>query len=111
MEEIFSRVVEDMIARTTGEMWFRVVLQPTVATFFGLRAGREDAPTDRRSKFRRAMRDIGKMLAVGLALDVVFQWLVLKTLYPGEAILVAILLVALPYCLFRELSLRLSQKG
>ena len=110
MEEIVSRIIEDMIARTTGEMWFRVILQPAVATFFGLRAGRVDAPPDRKSKFRRAMQDVGKMFAFGMALDVVFQWLVLKKIYPGEAILVAILLVALPYCLFRELRLRLSKR-
>lgn len=106
MDEIFSRVVEDMIARTTEQMWFRVVLQPSVATFFGLRAGREETFTDRSSKFKRAVRDIGKMFAFGIALDAVFQWLVLKTFYPGEAILVGFLLVALPYCLFRELSIR-----
>jgi hypothetical protein len=104
MEEIISRIIEDMIARTTGEMWFRVILQPTVATIFGLRAGRVNAPTDRKAKLRRAVQDVGKMFAFGVALDVVFQLLVLKAIYPGEAILVAILLVALPYCLFRELS-------
>jgi hypothetical protein len=82
-------------------MWFRLILQPLVATLFGVRAGLANAKrpkhADRRSLFRQALHDVGKMLAVGVGMDVVFQLVALRTIYPGEALVVGFLLVALPY--------------
>jgi len=43
MQEIFERVWHDLVARTTGPMWFRMILQPMVATAFGIRAGLRNA--------------------------------------------------------------------
>ena len=115
MDEIFTRVWTDFVARTTGPMWFRLILQPLVAIAFGVRAGLRnargieragqgppaDARTYRRTMFRQALHDVGKVLLVGFALDAVFQVIALRAFYPLEALLVAFLLVALPYQIVR----------
>ena len=112
MDEMFTRVFQDLVARTTGPMWFRLILQPLVATFFGIRAGLANArrskevtePGRRRALFQQALHDVGKMLAVGVGLDAVFQLIALRTVYPGEALLVGFLLVALPYQIIRTVT-------
>jgi hypothetical protein len=108
MDEIFSRVFQDLVSRTTGPMWFRLILQPLVATIFGIRAGLANAKRskglERRVLFRQALHDVGKMLAIGVGLDVVFQLIALRTVYPGEALLVGFLLVALPYQIVRTVT-------
>ncbi len=111
MDEILTRAFQDLVERTTGPMWFRLILQPLVATFFGIRAGLANARRSqgaeggrRKALFQQALGDIGKMLVVGVGLDIVFQLIALRTVYPGEALLVAFLLVALPYQIVRTLT-------
>ena len=116
MEEIFTRVWQNLIARTTGPMWFRLILQPLVATVLGIRAGLANArrskgeheraldPARRRTLFRQALHDVGKVFVIGVALDVIFQLIALRTVYPAEAVVVAFLLVALPYQIVRTIT-------
>jgi len=105
MDETLLRVWHDMVARTTGPMWFRLILQPLVAVVFGIRAGLANAraarASDRKTLFHQALRDVGKVFAIGVGLDVIFQLIALRTVYPLEAIVVAFLLVALPYEIIR----------
>ena len=114
MDETLLRVWHDMIARTTGPMWFRLILQPAVAIFFGVRAGLANArsapATDRRVLFHQALRDIGKVFAIGVGLDVAFQLIALRTVYPLEALVVAFLLVAVPYQIVRSLVALLASR-
>ena len=123
MQEIFERVWHDLVARTTGPMWFRMILQPMVATAFGIRAGLRNArrapsqshntldPAYRRAMFRQGVNDVGKMLVVGVGLDAVFQLIALRTIYPGEAVLVGLLLVALPYQIVRTVVAGVASKS
>lgn len=105
MDETFVRVWQDLVARTTGPMWFRLILQPLVAVFFGVRAGLANARAvrahDRKALLHQALRDIGKVFAIGVGLDVAFQLIALRTVYPLEALVVAFLLVAVPYQIIR----------
>jgi len=124
MEEILTRVWNDFLARTTGPMWFRLILQPLVAAAFGVRAGLRNAwraPSEshphaldrayRRAMFRQALHDVGKMLLVGVGLDAVFQVIALRTVYPGEAVLVGFLLVAVPYQIIRTVVAWLASRS
>ncbi len=43
MEEMFTRGWDELLARETGALHFRFVLQPLVATFFAVRSGLRDA--------------------------------------------------------------------
>ena len=125
MDEIFGHAWRDFVARTTGPMWFRLILQPAVAIVFGIRAGIRNArsavsesppssgldPAYRRAMFRQALHDVGLMFLAGIGLDVVFQLIALRALYPLEAVLVGFLLVALPYQIVRATVGRLASRS
>ena len=124
MDEIFSRVWSDFVARTTGPMWFRLIIQPAVAVAFGVRAGLANARRDpsrshpvrsldpefRRVMFRQALHDVGKVFIVGIGLDAAFQLIALRAFYPLEALFVGFLLVALPYQIVRSAIVWLAPK-
>ena len=125
MDDSLFRVWHDLVARTTGPMWFRLILQPLIATVFGIRAGLANAraataqgqlpPSQdagkRRTLFRQALHDVGKMFLIGVALDVVFQLLALRTVYPLEAVLVGFFLVAVPYQIVRTIVALLASRS
>ncbi|MCA3554076.1 MAG: hypothetical protein IOC69_00650 [Aestuariivirga sp.] len=50
-----------------------------------------------------------RVILLGLAMDVVYQLIVFKTFYPGEAAIVAVLLAFVPYLLLRGPFQRLAQ--
>lgn len=108
MEDLEVRLWHDLWERVTGPMSFRLLLQPTVASFFGVRAGlrlaRRECNSSRTEMFQEALIDVGKMFVFGVVLDVAFQLWVLKTVFAGEAILAGAVLVALPYRLVRDLT-------
>ena len=116
MDHLVARITEHLIARVTGPMKFRLLLQPGMAIFFAIREGLKDAREGRPPYFwgcltdrgeREAMlkegwKSIGKVFILAFVLDIVYQlvehrWLV----YPGEAVLVAIILAIVPYLLIR----------
>jgi hypothetical protein len=53
---------------------------------------------------------VGKVFILAMILDVVYQWMVARFVYPGEAIFVAIVLAIIPYLLLRGLVNRLARK-
>ncbi len=115
MGEIFSRVFEDLVGRVTGPMSLRLILQPTIAAIMGIRDGLQDAkagrppylvsllndPEHRRELLLTAWKSIMKVFSVAFILDCVYQWIALRWLYPGEAILMAVLLAIVPYVIVR----------
>ena len=121
MEEFFARVWENLIDRIDGPMKLRLIVQPLVACVFAIRAGlrdyREGRPPlfwmlafhsgERPALLRQGWKDVGKVFLVGVVLDVVYQIIELQTVYPGEAIIVAILLVVIPYAVVRTAVTRL----
>lgn len=125
MDEMTLRVWHDLVARTSGPMWFRLILQPLVATVFGIRAGLANARATktqsqgppspdrgkRRALFRQGLRDVGIMFVVGVGLDVVFQLIALRTVYPLEAVVVGFLLVAVPYQIVRTIVALLASRS
>lgn len=124
MEEFFSRIAENLLGRVSGPMHFRVYLQPLMATIFAVMAGRADAkagnppyfwslvnnPGHRREMMRDGWKDVSKVFVLAIILDVIYQFIQLKFVYPGEALLVAFLLAILPYLLLRGLVTRILRK-
>jgi hypothetical protein len=47
---------------------------------------------------------------LAIMLDCVYQWIVQRFIYPGEAILVALILAIVPYLLLREPVNRLASR-
>jgi hypothetical protein len=123
MDEMWNRFTTDMLARVTGPMKFRLVLQPLMASFFAIRAGLADARTGRRpylskiatdstvrkQAFEEGWKSVGKVFILAVALDVVYQLWVLKTVYPIQAFVVAVILAIVPYLILRGITNRIAR--
>ncbi len=110
-----ERVWRDIAARPGGPMTFRFILQPCMAALAAFHDGAKDARLGRTpylwSLLSHAGRSTDRLLeglfatarimALGFAMDAVYQATVLKTFYPGEMVIIAILLAFLPYVLLR----------
>jgi hypothetical protein len=109
----FARIVEDLVSRLDGPLHFRLVVQPLVAAFFAIRDGRKDAregraafrlftrPEQRHEVLLSSWKSLGKVFIIAVILDAIYQFLELRWFYPGEALLVALILAVLPYFLLR----------
>ena len=105
-------------------MKLRLIIQPLVACAFAVHAGLRDAREGRSPYFwalafdaghRRQLlgqgwKDIAKLFVAAVILDVIYQFIELRTVYPGESIVVAILLAIVPYLLVRAAVTRLVGK-
>jgi hypothetical protein len=110
----------DLPKRLNGPGRFRFVLQPAVAIFFGIRAGIADGRagrlpyiftllSDRKRRWellKEGFAQVATLVAVAILLDAVSQWLILRAIYPGAALLVGPVLIALPYSVSRALANR-----
>jgi hypothetical protein len=115
MEEIFTRLWNDLIGRIGGPMSFRLLLQPTMAMIFAIRDGLKDAregrpayfyslftdPENRRSRLREGFKAVSRVFTFAIVMDFIYQVIVLRWFYPLQALIVAIVLALLPYILLR----------
>src|SRR5271170_3566609 len=93
---IWMRVAQNLIDRTSGTMNFRFILQPVMASIFAIIAGLKDAKagkppylwsllTDRARRVDRikdGWKSVGKVIIVALVLDIAYQIIVLRFVYP-----------------------------
>lgn len=113
--ETLTRVVENLFGRVEGPLHFRIILQPVMALIFAAIDGVKDAkagkpayfwamlgnPGQRRELLRDGWKHFGKIFILAIVLDVVYQWKVKHHVYPGETLIVALLLAVLPYMVMR----------
>ena len=123
MDEILARLWEDLGGRIGGPLSFRVVLQPIVAATLAIRAGIKDAKQGRRPYFwamlthpepglrrlREGWKAVANVFALAVVMDVAYQVIVFRWVYPLEALLVAFLLAFVPYLLIRGPANRLAR--
>jgi hypothetical protein len=105
-EEVRHRVWAQLIERPGGPMTFRFILQPCMAAIAALRDGVNDAKSRRSPYFwalglYQGLISTARVILLGLCMDAIYQWIVLKTFYPVEAVIVAIGLAFFPYLLLR----------
>ena len=50
---------------------------------------------------RDGWKAVGKIFVIAVIIDLVYQLIVLRWFYPGEALLVAVILAFIPYLLIR----------
>ena len=119
--KVLARVLENLADRLTGPVSFRFILQPLVAAAFAIVAGLQDARLGRppylwailteRANRAALVKDgwdqIGKVFVVAILLDLVYQVVVLE-IYPGEALIVAVLLAIVPYAVLRDVVTRIA---
>jgi hypothetical protein len=122
--ETFQRIWEDLVARPSGPLALRFLLQPAVASILAIRDGLKDAregrspyfwtvvsnPAERRSRLNEGLRATGKVIILALILDAIYQVFQFGRFYPGEAIIVAILLGFLPYLILRGPVARIARR-
>ena len=124
MEDLFSRIIEDLVGRVSGPMKFRLILQPVMAAIFAIRSGLKDAkenkppyfwalfanPEHRRDMLRDGWKSVGRVFILGIIMDVIYQLIVFRWLYPLEALLVAAILALIPYLLIRGPVTRIAKQ-
>jgi hypothetical protein len=118
-----SSFFEDLPLRLSGPGRLRFVFQPAVAILLGIRAGRDDHragrppygvalllhPKHRRTMFRDMLSDVVNLISMGVLADLVAQWLILGNAYPGAAVVVGPVVIALPYSIARALANRTAR--
>jgi hypothetical protein len=124
MDDIWMRILDNISDRVSGPLKFRLLLQPLMAAFFAIKAGLLDArtgkppyfwalathPEHRGDMLKDGWKDVSKVFLIAVVLDVAYQIIVLRFVYPGEVILVAFTLAILPYLILRGLVTRIARK-
>ena len=121
-QEYFARHWQMLIGRFQGPLTFRFIMQPLVAVTIAVRVAYRDVregrppyfflpfftdPTRRPELLRRAWEDVGKVFIVAFLLDVVYELIVHRWIYPGQALIIATALAIIPYLLVRGLITRI----
>jgi hypothetical protein len=119
--ELISQHWQHLIDRIEGLLNFRLIVQPLVAAFLGVRAGSRDARqgrhvfgwhllTTRLGNRGQLIRDgwSGKLFFAAIVIDAIYQLYVLRWLHPGQAVIVAIVLALRNYVVFRGLTNRMA---
>lgn len=121
MEEFFARFFENLGLKTEGPMKFRFIVQPVMSLVLAFKAGLRDSKKgqvpyfwglifqrgERKELVQEGWKDLAKLFFIALVLDIIVQLIVLKTIYPLEAVLTAVLLAFVPYLIFRGIFNRL----
>ena len=121
--EVFQRIWQDMVDRPGGPMTFRFILQPVMAAIAALYDGLADARTGRSPYFwtiltssakrsgrlREGLLSTARVILLGLGMDAIYQYVVLKTFYPAETVIIALLLAFIPYLILRGPFARLAR--
>jgi hypothetical protein len=124
MEDYLSRVWNDLLGRIGGPLSMRLLLQPTMATIFAIRDGLKDAKTgkppyfytiftdsaERRSLLTEGWHAVAKVFGLAIILDLIYQLIVFRWVYPLEALIMAFVLALLPYLLMRGPINRIARK-
>ena len=122
MEEMFVRIYVNMVDRVSGPMHFRIFLQPIMAAIFAIIAGIKDSkkgnpdyfwamltrPAERSELIREGWKSVGKIFILAAVLDIVYQYIVQRFVYPLEVLITATLLAIVPYLVLRGLVNRMA---
>ncbi len=105
-------------------MTFRFILQPTMAAIAAFIDGIKDARlgsspyfwtiVNHRQRRTRRLREgfisTARIILLGIGMDAIYQYKVLKTFYPDEAVLVALSLALVPYFIIRGPAARIARR-
>jgi hypothetical protein len=123
--DLLVRQSADLLARPSGPFAFRFLLQPVMAIIAGVKDGLTDARTgrspylwtvlagagERTALLHEGLHATGRIILLGLIMDAAYQIVALRKFYPGEAVIVALLLAFVPYALTRGPVARLARRG
>lgn len=107
--------LDQLLGRLSGPLNFRLVVMPTVVTVLALRAVWKDMregrpaflgvwiqdPVERKRIVREWLKVVGKIFVVACVLDIAYQLMVFRWVYPGLVLVVAVVCAVVPYVLVR----------
>ena len=113
--DMIVRGWENFLARPEGPVSLRFLIQPTLASIIAIRAGLKDAKNGKPAYLWTALtnaehraellhggwKDMRVPFLIAAALDVIYQIVVHRWVYPLELIFTATLLALVPYLLLR----------
>lgn len=116
-------VGKELLGRIEGPFAFRLILQPIVAAALAVRAGIKDArtgrsphlwaiihqPERRRDLLRETWQSVRKVFIVAVLIDIVYEIVVFRWVYPLQPFIVAVVLAVVPYLLLRGMVNRLAR--
>jgi hypothetical protein len=123
--EAIGRGGANFLARLSGSLNIRFLIQPTVAALMAVRAGIADARLARpassldcvqRSETAVAVvqsgwKDVRNVFLVAAALVAIYQFTVQQFVYPLELLFTSALLAVVPYCVLRGPVSRVARKA
>jgi len=115
IQEILTRFWDQLIAQPSGPLAFRLILQPVMVTILAIVDGVKDAragrplytwtlltdPAHRGGYLREGLKRVTRVIIFALVMDAIYQFMVLRRFYPGEALVTAFVVAVLPYVLIR----------
>ena len=116
--DVMGRLWHDLIQRPDAPMRFRFILQPVMAAIVAIRDGLKDIRAGREPYFWRALgvtrlreglNATARIILLGIVMDAMYQMIVLGRFYPGEAVIIALLLAFVPYLLIRGPAARIAR--
>lgn len=123
--DILTRFASDIAGRLSGPMTFRIALQPIMAMLQATRDGVKDARTgrppyfwtlftqpasERRRLIAEGVHAVLRVIILAIVMDVAYQVMAFRRVYPGEIIVVALVLAFFPYVLWRGPANRLASR-
>ena len=117
-------IAEGIIERVAGPMGLRFVFQPLIGLLLGVRDGYEDAKKGeppfifdiiadregRREKLASLFASLSRTITVAVLLDIIAQYLIFDQVRITSAILIAVIILTVPYSLARALTNRIVTK-
>ena len=124
MEDFFTRLCDEIVARLHGPMKFRLVIQPLVAAIFAIRAGLADArtgrpaflwglfthPEQRGTMLKSGFKDVAKVFTMATVMDLIYQFIIDRHVHVVSALILAAVLCFIPYLLLRGPVNRLARR-
>lgn len=114
--DILTRFLTNLADRIHGPFMFRFVFQPVMAAWLALHDGIADARAGRASYvwallaedkriqlLREAARRVARVLVLGVVMDVTYQLVMFRWIYPLELVVTVLVVAFLPYLLVRGL--------
>ena len=120
----FKRIWHDLVERPGAPMRFRFILQPLMVAIVAVRHGLKDAragrppyfwsmlgnPRERAQRLNEGLNATARVIRLGLAMDAIYQVIVLKQFHPAEAVIVALLFAFVPYVIIRGPVARIARR-
>jgi len=124
MQDFLTNVLDKIVARLTGEMSFRFILQPVIAVILGIRDGLMDAkagtppfiadlifsPKNRKRQLKSAFNRLLTPIIVATVLDAIAQYFIFGHINPLGAVLVGTFVMGIPYALARGVTNRIASE-